>query len=321
MRPAVFLSADQLEERHAREIERACAGWTETFRRIPQSLPRAELVEMLAHTNVVIGWTVPDLLLPSAVSTYLCGSAGYDAYIGIGLGGKAGFRLTNAAGVMTVPIAEHCLALMFALTRQLPVIFEQQIRRHYERRWNAEEVCGTKACIVGLGGVGTELARRCRALGLHTVGVGRTPARHAGVTDELFGMAALDDALADAGHVFCVLPGGPETRGVFNAARFARMKRGARYYTASRGSVTDEEALIDALRSGHLAGAGVDVFAQEPLPVASALWTLPNVIVSPHSAGLSTKLNDRLTALFVENLKRLHDGRALANQIPAEALD
>ncbi|OAM87714.1 D-2-hydroxyacid dehydrogenase [Termitidicoccus mucosus] len=319
MRPLVLLSADQLGETHAQQIAVACSGWAD-FRRIPQDLPDAELVPLLARAKILAGWTPPALLPGSALEAYLCGSAGYDAYIGLGLDRKPGFRLANAAAIMAPVIAEHCLALMFALARQLPAILDQQRRRHYERRWHAGEVTGSTACIVGLGGSGTELAWRCRALGLRTIGVCRTPANHGGVTDALLPMDGLPSAVALADHIFVLLPGGAATRRVFGETIFARARRGACFYTASRGSVTDEAALVRALAGGRVAGAGVDVFEREPLPAESPLWTLPNVIVSPHSAGLSTKLNDRLAALFSENLLRLRDGRALKNQIPPAQL-
>lgn len=313
--PHIVLSADQLDDTSAARVAAACEGWA-SFERISQDIPKSVLNALLEKTQIVVGWVPADTLLPSAVSTYLCGSAGYDAYVAIGLDGKAGFRLTNAAGIMTIPIAEHCLALMLALTRQLPRIFEQQRQKHYERRWSAGEVYGATACIVGLGGVGTELAKRCRVMGMRTLGVCRQPNLHPDTVDQVFASDELSSAVAEADHVFAVLPGGPATRHLFNAELFGNMKRGARFYTASRGSVTDEAALIDALVSGHLGGAGVDVFAQEPLCPDSPLWTMPNVIVSPHSAGLSEKLNDRLADLFIRNIEHLRLGKPLANEIP-----
>lgn len=317
-KPHVVLSADQLDPANAGRVAAGCRDWA-TFERIEQALPRPELTALLARTQIVVGWVPADLLLPSAVSTYLCGSAGYDAYIRIGLERKPGFRLTNAAGIMTIPIAEHCLTLMLALARQIPQILDQQRRKHYERRWSAGEVFGATACIVGLGGVGTELARRCRALGLHTIGVARTPERHGGVTDRIFHVDDLSSAVAEADHVFAVLPGGPATKHLFNSRIFGSMKRGAHFYTAARGSVTDESALVEALASGHLGGAGVDVFAHEPLAAESPLWNMPNVIVSPHSAGLSYKLNERLTDVFLENLSNVRNGLPLMNEIfPAQ---
>lgn len=317
--PHIVLSADQLDDTNAARVAAACEDWA-TFERIPQELPRLKLTALLAKTQTVIGWVPADSLMQSAVSTYLCGSAGYDAYMAIGLDKKIGFRLTNAAGIMTIPISEHCIALMLALTRQLPQIFEQQRQKHYERRWSAGEVFGTTACIVGLGGVGTELAKRCRVMGMRTFGVCRHPDRHAGVVDQIFASEKLQSAVAEADHVFAVLPGGPATRHLFDAEVFRCMKRGARFYTASRGSVTDEAALIDALACGRLGGAGVDVFAKEPLSPGSPLWAMPNVIVSPHSAGLSERLNERLADIFIRNLENLRAGRPLANEVPPTQL-
>ena len=320
MKPAIVLAADQLDDAAAADVAAACDDWAASFRRVSQTLPRGEMAALLDATDVLVGWTDPSLLRESRVSTYLCGSAGFDAYVGIGLDRKPGFRLTNAAGVMAGTIAEHCIALMFALVRELPTILDQQRRRQYERRWQARELGGSTACIVGLGAAGTALARLCRGVGMRTIGVCRTPDSHRGVTDVLHGIDALPEAVTHADHVVSLLPGGPATRNVFNARIFSRMKRGACYYAAGRGSVTDEDALIAALANGPLAGAGIDVFAQEPLHDASPLWTMPNVIVSPHSAGLSMSLNRRLAALFVDNLNRLRFGQPLCHEIAPRQL-
>ncbi|HTO05315.1 MAG TPA: D-2-hydroxyacid dehydrogenase [Opitutus sp.] len=320
MKPAVVLAADQLDDATAADVAAACAGWTSSYQRVPQTMNRDDIAALLDVTDILVGWTDPMLLRESRVSTYLCGSAGFDAYVGVGLDRKVGFRLTNAAGVMAGTIAEHCLALMFALVRELPTILDQQRRRHYERRWQAREVAGATACIVGLGVAGTALAQRCRALGMRTTGVCRAPDSHRGVTDVLHQIDSLSEAVCDADHVFSLLPGGAATRHVFDARIFTNMKRGACYYAAGRGSVTDQAALIDALAEGRLGGAGIDVFAHEPLHEASPLWTMPNVIVSPHSAGLSMSLNGRLAALFVDNLDRLRSAQPLRNEIAPSQL-
>lgn len=320
MKPHVVISADQLSEEDVNAIGRACEGWA-TWERLSQGVTGESLQQTLARANIVVGWTATEALLASPVTHYLCGSAGYDAYQNRGLSRKPGFHLTHAGDIMGVTIAEHCLALMFALTRQLHVIFRQQSERHYERLWKAHEVNGSTVCIVGLGSTGTALAQRCRALGQSVIGVARNPANHKGKADMLFPAEQLSEAVREADHVFAVLPGGSETRHLFCAKIFTAMKPGAYFYSASRGSVTCEDDLISALQSGHLGGAALDVFAVEPLPDESPLWTLPNVIVSPHSAGLSNRLNERLTTLFIDNLIRLRDSQPLKNRLPDDLLN
>ncbi len=316
----VVISADQLTEENVEEIGQACQGWT-TWERLPQSVTGSELETVLGRTNIVVGWTNTDALLRSPVTHYLCGSAGYDAYQHRGLSRKPDFQLTHAGDIMGATIAEHCLAMQFALARELNIILKQQTDKHYERRWKAREIAGSTACIVGLGGSGTALAQRCRALGQRVIGVCRNPDRHQNKADVLYSADRLIDAVREADHVFALLPGGQETLHTFRKEVFDAMKPGACFYTASRGSVTHESDLVDALRSRLLGGAGIDVFEIEPLPPESSLWTLPNVIVSPHSAGLSRHLNERLTRLFIDNLMRLRDGKPLMNQLPGNLLD
>jgi phosphoglycerate dehydrogenase-like enzyme len=313
----VTLRADNLSHSDVDLISAACAGWGR-LTRVGESDPRA--AEGVLAADVVVGWADPALLRDGRAATYLCGSAGIDAYVGHGLGDKPNFRMTNAAGTMGVTIAEHCLAMMFTLTRQMHVILRQQDARRFERRWHGDEVAGSRACIVGLGGSGTELARRLAALDVGVAGVRRRADVPHPFVRRLYPPDRLADAVADADHVFCLLPGGPATRRTFDASAFAAMKPGARFYSASRGSVTDEAALAAALRSGHLAGAALDVFEREPLPADSPLWAMDNVIVSPHSAGHSNRLAGRLAELFADNLHNLRDGRPLRNSVDPSLL-
>ena len=317
--PHVVISADQLSDSCVERIAGVLHGWA-TWQRIEQSLEKVSLAAVLSGSDIVVGWTDPLLLMASPASTYLCGSAGYDAYIGVGLERKPGFQMTSAGPIMASTIAEHCLALQFALARELPAILGQQSRRVYQRRWNACEIGGSTACIVGFGHSGTALAAKCRALGQKVIGVSRSPRRIRELADQTFPFSALDEAVADADHVFCLLAGGDGTRHTFRREVFAAMKFGACYYTASRGSVTHEADLIDALKTGVIVGAGIDVFEREPLPESSPLWSMPNVIVSPHSAGLSCHLGDRLTGCFTDNLVNLRENRPLLHRVPNHLL-
>lgn len=310
----IVVSADQFSPSHVARIAAAVAGWG-SCERVSQYSTSDAVCRALAEADIVVGWTSAAQLLASRASLYLCGSAGMDACLGAGLERKANFRACSAGSVMAVTIAEHVLALMLALARQIPQILQQQRERRWERRWQAGELCGSTACIVGLGGSGTELARRCRVLGLRTIGVRRDGGPAHPEVDRTFPVSRLSEAVREADHVVAVLPGGPHTRRLFDAAILDAMKPGACFYSAARGSVTDEAALVERLQSGRLGGAALDVFADEPLPAASPLWSLPNVIVSPHSAGLSARLSDRLCDLMCENLRRHRSGEPLRNEI------
>lgn len=312
--PLVLISADQLSDQHCERISAAVDGWGRC-ERIAQTSPELDgRASAVTEADIVVGWAAAEQLAAGRAHLYLCGSAGLDGYVRRGLEGKSGFRICSAGTVMSATIAEHLLALMLALARELPQVLCQQRERRWERRWMARDLAGSTVCIVGLGGSGTELAKRCQAFGMKVVGVRREATSHPHA-DAVFPLARLRKAVALADHVVAAVPGGPHTRHLFNAAVFDAMKPGACFFTAARGSVTDEAALIARLRSGHLGGAGLDVFAEEPLPAASAFWDLPNVIVSPHSAGLSNRLSDRLCDLMVENLGRYRRGEPLRYEV------
>jgi len=317
MKPHVVIAADQIGDAQVQRIVAALESWA-TYERVADD--SSEIREAVRRADILVGWGEPQDIRDGRVRTYLCGSVGYDEYVGQGLHAKPGFRFTTAARTMSIPIAEHCIAMMLTLVREVNTIIRQQIERRWERRWRAGEMTGKKACIVGLGGSGTELAVRLAALGLRLCGVRRDVSRGHQIVSQVYAPQNLDLAVADADHIFCVVPGGASTLHLFNAQIFQSMKRGAFFYSASRGSATDERALVNALRSGVLAGAGIDVFENEPLPKESALWDMENVIVSPHSAGHSLYMPGRLADLFIENLHNLLDDRPLRNEIDVKLL-
>jgi phosphoglycerate dehydrogenase-like enzyme len=312
--PLILISADQLSDDHCRRIAAAADGWGRCERIAQAPASCARTAAAVAAADIVVGWAAPEHLAAGRTRLYLCGSAGLDGYVQRGLERKPGFRICSAGTVMSATIAEHILTLMLALTRELPQILRNQRAHQWERRWAARELAGGTVCIVGLGGSGAELAKRCRALGMKVIGVRREAVPHP-EADAVLPLARLCEAVAAADHVVALVPGGPYTRHLFDDAVFAAMKPGACYYTAARGSVTDEAALLAHLRAGHLGGAGLDVFAEEPLPAASPWWELPNVIVSPHSAGLSHRLTDRLCELMIDNLGRYRRGEPLRHEV------
>ncbi len=314
MKHHVLISNDQFEDNHIEQIGEALAGWA-TWERISQSLAEAKLREKLNRATVLAGWASGRMLAESPVRYYLCGSAGFDAYLNMGLEEREDFVITNARHTMSVPVAEHAIALMFALARLLPIHFKDQLDRHWERRWHYRELAGSTVCVVGLGGMGTEFARRCVGLGMNVIGMRKRAGKKHSIVERVYASTALAEAVAEADHVVALLPGGPGTRHIFDRKVFAAMKPGAHFYSVSRGSVTDEVALIEALQSGRLGGAGLDVVEHEPLSKESPLWAMPNVIITPHCGGLSAKLNDRLCDLFIENLRRLKTGEPLLNVV------
>ncbi|HTB56709.1 MAG TPA: D-2-hydroxyacid dehydrogenase [Polyangia bacterium] len=233
-----------------------------------------------------------------------------------------GVAVTSASGVHGPNIAEHLMAMILMFTRGMPKLFRAQIRRRWERDSKSRsdgpgELTGKTLLIVGLGRIGEALAVRARPFGVRVVAVKHDLSRRhdAGVgVDELLPMGALDEALGRADHVCLTVPLTPATHHLMDARRLARMRPGAFLYNISRGAVIDEAALVEALRAGKLAGAGLDVFEEEPLPATSPLWELENVILTPHVAGTTPLYYQRTAALFADNLERFLAGRPLANQ-------
>jgi phosphoglycerate dehydrogenase-like enzyme len=232
-----------------------------------------------------------------------------------------GITLTNASGVHGPNIAEHVMAMILMFTRRMPPLYRAQLAHRWEhslasRTERPEELTGQTLLIVGLGRIGEALAARARPFGVRILAVKHDPStRHdAGVpVDELVGMDALDGVLGRADHVSMSVPLTPETRHLMDRRRLSRLRPSAYLYNTSRGAVIDEAALIDALRAGKLAGAGLDVFEQEPLPESSPLWDREDVILTPHVAGVTPHYYERAAALFVENLDRYLSAQPLRN--------
>jgi phosphoglycerate dehydrogenase-like enzyme len=228
---------------------------------------------------------------------------------------RSGLLLTTASGVHATALAEFCLMAMLMFVKDAFGLAEAKARRQWAR-YSRPELAGQTLAVVGLGQIGAEVARRARALGLRTLGTKRTVAgadpAALGV-ERLYAWTDLLLLLAEADHVVLSCPHTPETEGLIGERELRTMKPGAVLVNVARGAVVDEPALVRALRSGHLAGAALDVFRQEPLPPESPFWDLPNVLISPHSASTADGENARLTALFVENLRRYLDGRPLRN--------
>jgi phosphoglycerate dehydrogenase-like enzyme len=233
-----------------------------------------------------------------------------------------GVVVTNASGVHGPNIAEHVLAMMLMFTHGLPKLFRAQLARRWERNLKSRsdgsgELTGKTLLIIGLGRIGEAIAVRARPFGVRVLAVKRDrSARHDGgvAVDELLGIDALDDALGRADHVCLTVPLTRETHHLIDARRLARLRGGAFIYNVSRGAVIDEAALVNALRAGKLAGAGLDVFEEEPLPETSPLWELENVILTPHLAGVTPLYYERTAALFADNLDRFLAGRPLDNR-------
>ncbi|MFQ5704222.1 MAG: D-2-hydroxyacid dehydrogenase [Gemmatimonadales bacterium] len=222
---------------------------------------------------------------------------------------------TTARGVHAKPLAEFCLMAMLAFNKGLVRMMRDQARKHWER-YAGTDLVGRTVVIIGVGVVGREVARLAQAAGMSVVGIKRDvkgidlPSIH---VDELHPREDLHAVLERAEHLVLIAPHTPETERMIGPEELGLLPRGAILINIGRGALVDESALIQALNSGHLGGAALDVFAEEPLPPDSPLWEMQNVLVSPHSASTSDRENARLTDLFCDNLRRFLAGEPLRN--------
>jgi len=247
-------------------------------------------------------------------------SAGVDQYGQDAFRAK-GVRLASAQGVNANAVSEHAMALILAAARLLPQARDNQAKRHWrpmigEIAQREDELGGKTLLVVGLGRIGGRLARLAKAFGMRVVGLRRDPAVGAEGADEVHAIASLQNWLPQADIVALTCPLTPETTGLIDADALAAMKPTARLVNVARGKVVDEMALIAALREGRIAGAALDVTVEEPLPETSPLWDLPNVFITPHSAGETQRYEDNVIDILLENLDRLQRGETqLRNQI------
>jgi phosphoglycerate dehydrogenase-like enzyme len=224
---------------------------------------------------------------------------------------------TTASGVHPRPLAEFVVMAMLMHYKGALRMITAQRRRHWER-YAGTDLDGRTLAIVGLGRAGAEIARTCRAMGLTVIG---TDVRSApGIVDCYYEPRELHAMLPRADVLVLMVPHTPQTEKMIGAKEFALLPRGAYFINIARGAVVDEPALIDSLRSGHLGGAALDVFAEEPLSPNSPLWGMPNVLVSPHSASTSDRENRRITDLFCDNLRRFLNGEPLRNVLNTELM-
>jgi phosphoglycerate dehydrogenase-like enzyme len=232
--------------------------------------------------------------------------------------------VSNSRGVHSEPIAEHAIALVLALRRGLHLAVARQL----ERRWAQEELserrvpplAGSELLVIGLGAIGSRVARHGAALGMHVVGIRRriTEPAPEGVS-RLRQPDALRDALTTAEAIVLALPRTSETQALIGAAEFACMRPTAVLVNVARGRLIDETALIDALSRGRIAGAGLDAFPREPLEPASPLWTVPNVLISPHVAPFGSDYWAPAVDLFLDNVQRFKQGQPLRNVVDKAA--
>jgi phosphoglycerate dehydrogenase-like enzyme len=246
----------------------------------------------------------------AAARAGLGGNWFYDALV------KSGVIVTNMRGIYNEHLSAHIMAFVLAFARRFDHYLPQQSTQVWRRDAPMLDLPSTTALIVGVGGAGSEAARLCAAFGMRVIGVDpRVTERSEGIV-ELVTPDRLNARLGAADFVILTTPETPQTRGMFNARRFSCMKRGAYFINIGRGACVVTDDLVDALRSGQLAGAGLDVVTPEPLPPDHPLWTTPGVLLTPHVGIYGAPHHQaRREALLLENCRRFAQGEPLINMV------
>lgn len=297
-----------VKERHVQQIREQAPDWE-----VIASEERFEREQLLAHLDgaeVVVGWNkaVEEAVSEPAsrIRWVQHWGAGVE-HLPLGLLKERGIRLTNATGVHAAPISETILGMMLAFARDLHTAIRSQEKRSWGSYGELGEIHGKTLGILGVGAIGEETARIAKAFQMRVLGVRRSGLPAAGV-DQMYGMDGLHDMLRECDFVVNCLPHTAETEHIMDRAAFAAMKPSAYYINIGRGRTTDTEAMLEALIDGRLAGAGLDVFEEEPLPADHPLWGMDNVIVTPHNAGSTYRYTDRLIDIFTANLAQYAQG-------------
>lgn len=227
--------------------------------------------------------------------------------------------VTSASGVLADQVAEHTIGLLTGWCRGMPVFYRAQQSREFVRR-PTRDLTGSTVGIVGLGGVGRRLAQMLSVFKTRILATDTFPVDKPSYVEALWPADRLDDLLGESDFVVLSLPLNEMTRGMIDGSVLAKMKPGSVLVNVARGALVVQQDLIEALRTGHLGGAALDVVDPEPLPVDSPLWDMSNVIITPHVAGQSAIRIDNMTRLFCENLRRWRADRPLINRLTDKRL-
>ncbi len=280
-------------------------------------------LQSVSEADAIIGFCSAGILRAGPKLKWIqLPSAGAEYCVGIPAVRERDVLITNAQRIYGPEIAEHVMAMLLAFSRGLYRYIPEQL----EGRWNRGavpqeqlwELDGKTMLVVGLGGIGTQVAKRAHALGMRVLATRRSSRTgpefvdYVGLPDELNELATQADVVVNAA------PLTPETTGMFDADFFARMKPTAYFINVGRGRSVVTADLVQALRTGRIAGAGLDVTDPEPLPAGHRLWSLPNVIITPHVAGGSDLRTDRLWTVIRENLRRYVAGERMLSVVDVE---
>lgn len=279
----------------------------------------AEVKEAVADAEIYFGFPSKQLLIDAPHLKWIqAASAGVEFVAGIPELVASDIVLTNTRGAHGPSIGEHALALLLTMTRHIPESIEQFNRRHWERGRlykTAREIGGLTMGIIGFGSLGRGIAQRALAFEMNLLAVDVQAMSGQPFLDEVWPVSRLDDLMEQSDVVVVAAPLTAETRHLLDAGRLAKMKSDAYLVVVSRGGIVVEDALLEVLNEGRIAGAALDVVEQEPLPSDSPLWDAPRFVLTPHLAGASAPKERRVVEIFKENLGRYQRGEPLLNVV------
>ena len=279
---------------------------------------QAALTPHIGDYEVLFGHPVPALLRQAAQLKWLCSDyAGVEKYLDDAVWPRPGCLLSNASGAYGPTISEHILMVLLMLLRRMPEYQADLSRRQWTYHAPIRSVIGSHIVVLGTGDIGSNTARRLKALGASVTGVCRSGRSAEPAFDRVLPTAELDRVLPTADALVMALPATPETAGILSRERIALLPEHAYVVNVGRGSAIDQQALGDALRAGRLAGAALDVMTPEPLPADDPLWDCPNTIITPHISGnMALGLTcDIDVDMFCADLKRYAAGEPLRNLV------
>ena len=309
----VFTFNPRLTEVDLRDLRQAAPSLNLVFP------TRDKLLAELADADAIIGGITREQILAAKKLQWVqINSAGAENVLAIPELRDRPITLTNMKIVQGVEIADHALALLLGLTRRIDVAVANRATAAWpslQEFGPPLELNGKTAVIIGVGGIGTQIAVRAKAFGMTVIGVDPRDIPYSPYLDRTVWPDRLDSVLPEADVVFISAPHTPQTERMIGAAQFAKMKRGVLFIAVSRGKIYDGLALADALKSGRVAGAGLDVTDPEPLPPGHPLWTTGRVIITPHIAGRSDGEGPRFHEIYMDNLIRFAKGEQLRHVV------
>lgn len=283
------------------------------------SIKGCELCDNPSQAEIFVGDLPSGAELPNLKFLQIC-FAGAEKYCREG-STPDGVVIANVTGAFGEVISEYIIGAVLSVYRKFFGYRDLQKEKKWQDLGSERMIFGERALILGCGNIGSLTARKLQAFGAEVVGIRRNP-RPTEYFSEVYGMERLEEELSKADLIICCLPETPLTRNLLNKDRIAVIKPNALLVNVGRGSLIDENALAEAVSSGRLAGAVLDVFAEEPLPESSPLWSLPNVFVTPHISGKSFKhsalIERKIAEICVENINRFIEGKTPVNLIKKE---